>query len=59
MKLNRKIKDKLRVISLLRRIIPLDDIKKNMNGQLVKEILDNVKNEDSANKILTFVFSRN
>jgi uncharacterized protein YeeX (DUF496 family) len=58
-KLNRKIKDKLRVISLLRRIIPLDDIKKNMNGQLVKEILDNVKNEDSANKILTFVFSRN
>jgi len=45
-KLNRKIKDKLRVISLLRRFIPLNDIKNNMNGNLVEEILDKIANED-------------
>jgi len=37
----------------------LDDIKSNMNENLVKEILAQFSNEDSAKRILTFVFSRN
>lgn len=46
MKLNRKIKDRLRLISLLRRNISLEEIKKVLNQNLINEILEKISNGD-------------